>query len=41
MRHQRAQGHGVVSELKDMTYAVILVKVKPDQPRLDHRSRLR
>ena len=41
MRHQRAQGHGVGSELQDMTYAVILVKGKPDPPHLDHRSRLR
>ena len=32
MRHQRAQGHGVSSEPKGMTYAVILVKGKQTRP---------
>ena len=32
MRHQRARGHGVSSEPKGMTYAVILVKGKQSRP---------
>ena len=32
MRHQLAQGHGVGSEPKGMTYAVILVKGKQTRP---------
>lgn len=32
MRHQRAQGHGVGSEPKAMTYTVILAKGKQTRP---------